>query len=467
MPGDLVQFKVQKRGRRGFRIIPEHIERAAAYPPEIGQATPFCEYYGHCGGCRGQHLDYKTQLSLKAGPIMDEMESLYGLRPELMEAPDTRDYRNRMDFVVNGGPEKEAVIGLRPVGDFSSFVDLKSCSIQREAANQLLSMVRTLLARYPEAAFSRNFTESPADRSQDGKTEGSPGSGGPLKYVTIRSGYHSGVVSLTIAPELLDSAGGRSYVELRESLSMGVEELGFSLLECEAEIQSEISNVPGGRVLTGRADYTERLGGLDFEVPYDSFFQPNPPAFDRLLEWCRARLEELEAPEKPKEGNENGGEELLDLYSGAGVLSAVLANYFPDRFKRIRGYDFVESSVARSATNLSFFKERGGELDFQAIDLNKPPEDLFEGFKGLVVMDPPRAGISPKLIKALRKKCEAPYVLYISCNPKSQLQNLAAMKGAYVPVAGCIMDCYPQTPHLEQALLLRRAADRGGGAGES
>ncbi len=434
LPGDLVQFRIKRRGRK-TKIETVKIERAESYPTDLGLAEPFCPHHGTCGGCRAQHLSYETQISLKTDPIVARMSERYAITPEILRAPAVSGHRNRMDFVVDG-----TTIGLRPAGDFSTYVDIAACGVQREPANRVLALVRELLAAHPETGFRRAADEDDA---------GDPC--GPLKYATIRTGPSSGVLVLTIVPELAESGtGGDAYAKFIEDLRARLPEAisDASIVECHVDRKNEQSCVPGGRVLMGSAGYLESLGGVEFQVPYDSFFQPNPPAFDLLLGWCREALRE------PIGESESPGP-LLDLYCGAGVLSAVFTSFFPDAFNGIRGYEFTESAVARAPENLGHFK---GAMDFRAMDLNKPEEGILSEGESprLVIMDPPRAGISPKLAAHITTARPSPWILYISCNPDSQLRDLKELEDAYRPVSACIADCYPQTPHLEQAVLLRR-----------
>ena len=460
LPGDHVQFRMIKRGRsRKIEVL--HIEKASEYSPEYQVREPFCPYYGRCGGCRAQHLGYEAQLRIKTAPIAAEMKRHFGLETTILPAPSERGYRNRMDFVLDSG-----ILGLRPAGDFSSFIDIESCAIQKPAANEALRLIRSLLLKYPGVGFSRklqtetNSSQTETNSSQDetgssqaetGNPQAETGSpqAGPLKYVTIRSGHESGAIVLTAAPELIEGsqAYGAFCEELQRELAEGeIAGLKYSLIETLTGSSSELSCTPGGRALHGPDTYVEKLGGMEFTVPYDSFFQPNPEAFDRLLEWALAQLRES------LPGQEPGG--LLDLYSGAGILSAVTARAFPGAFSSIAGYDFVASSAARAPANLAQYQ---GEIDFRAQDLNRPdPELLRKRPLRLIIIDPPRAGMSPGLCQLLREERLAPHILYISCNPDTQIKDMKELLPAYAPTSACIMDCFAETPHLEQAVLLQR-----------
>ena len=441
LPGDLVQFQLRYRGPKHERFKVLHIEPAESYPPEVAAADPFCEYHGRCGGCRAQHLAYDFQLKTKCNPVREQMTQLTGVSPDILPAPEIRAYRNRMDFVVNG-----ADCGLRPVGDFSNFVDIKTCPIQRDGANAMLSLCRKLLAapEFAGAAYER------ADHS------------GALKYITMRQGDRSGVLVLTVHEPARDLP---AYLRWREALVAEITResadessplYGYSLIETTTDtVEAEVSNPPGGRVLVGRDSFQEQLGGLVFDVPCDAFFQPNPPAFDRLLDGCRPWIEQ-ELNKSAATSDENV---LVDLYSGAGVLSAIIASWVPDFFDRIRGYESTASAVERAPANFHSAGITQPVVDFQTVDLLAPPADFLQDAARLIVLDPPRVGLSPAVREALVRHRPAPAMLYISCNPYSQLRDLAELAPAYEVKHGLLADCYAHTPHLEQAVwLVRRDA---------
>ncbi len=171
LPGDLVQFQFRFKGPKHERFKVLHIEKAESYPAEVRQADPFCPAFANCGGCRAQHLEYSYQLEIKCDPIRERMAELTGTRPELLPAPAERAYRNRMDFVVNGDD-----LGMRPAGDFASFVDLERCEIQSPAANAALVICRDVLARPEFAAVAfRRVLPAASSKRRDGKDRSTRG----------------------------------------------------------------------------------------------------------------------------------------------------------------------------------------------------------------------------------------------------------------------------------------------------
>ncbi len=426
LPGDLVQFQINRKGAP--RIL--KIERAASYPSGFEPIEPFCPYFGRCGGCRAQHLPYARQLEIKAGPVQAHMAELFYVNSAILPAPAQTGYRNRMDFVVN-----RTIIGQRPAGDFSEYVDLERCAVQSDAANAALTLVRGTLADHPGAGVDREA------------------GGGALKYVTIRTGVASGVIVLTsLRAESLSAeyAAFRDALvaELQSAVRTGLPTGQFSLIECLLDDpRSEVSNPPGGRTLHGEPAFRAACGSVEFSVPYDAFFQPNPAAFTQLLEAAREMLAEA----LPRDAAYGG--RLIDLYSGAGVLSAIATRWFPDAFQAVAGYEFTASATERAPANFSHF---AGSVQFTAVDLNKPGEDFLREESGVLIADPPRAGLSPAVKRAIANHARSRTLLYVSCNPKTQMEDLKDLSQDFRVLRATLADCYPHTPHLEQAVLLER-----------
>ncbi|MCE9600432.1 MAG: methyltransferase [Spirochaetia bacterium] len=403
-PGDLVQFKLGRRaGRLHMEVL--HIERAN--PPNEPLVTPFCPVFGDCGGCKGQHLPYARQIELKSAPAFLGMQEL-GITPEIIQAPAFQNYRDRMDFSVEG-----LTLGLRGLREYGRFVDIETCAIQQEPANAILKIVRATLAGFPGLGFERAT------------------GAGILKYATIRTGLTHCLV-LTVDEGKTSDERYLAFTKILEA-TLPVD---CSLVESTTKYPSDISCPPGGRAIRGIPGLKARLGGIEFDVAYDAFFQPYPEAFDRLLDWARGF-------------GAGQGNALVDLYCGTGVLSSIWTSFFPGQFKHVRGYEFTESAVTSARKNFLRFN---GSTEFYAADLTQIQIDFKPD--DFVIADPPRAGLSAGIRKSLLVN-PVKNLLYVSCNTETQIRDLNELNTAYDIAGACVVDCYPQTPHLEAAVFLR------------
>jgi 23S rRNA (uracil1939-C5)-methyltransferase len=148
----------------------------------------------------------------------------------------------------------------------------------------------------------------------------------------------------------------------------------------------------------------------------------------------------------------SGRERVLDLYCGIGTIALILALDAGE----VAGVDIVERAVADAIENA----RRNGidNARFFAGDVRTAMRPLLEEVGGadVVVVDPPRAGLSQKVVRRVLE-AEAPRIVYVSCNPTTLAPNARQMADAgYELKTVRPVDMFPQTPHIECVALLER-----------
>ncbi|ORC88909.1 tRNA (uracil-5-)-methyltransferase [Trypanosoma theileri] len=206
--------------------------------------------------------------------------------------------------------------------------------------------------------------------------------------------------------------------------------------------------------LFGTSTLTEHLSGLQFELSPTSFFQVNTPGMELLLRETVA-LAEL-----------TPSTTLLDLCCGTGTIGITLARYV----KRVIGIELVESAVRdaklnserNNVNNTTFYCGRVEQLlpDILNALPNEDKKDI------VVILDPPRAGVTPTVLKWIRGTPTIRRVVYISCEQKALERDCPALtkpstkayRGMPFDVtAAFAVDLFPHTPHVEMvAVLVRR-----------
>ena len=199
------------------------------------------------------------------------------------------------------------------------------------------------------------------------------------------------------------------------------------------------------KLIFGRERITEKLHGLKFDISLSSFFQTNPQSAERLYS---------EVLSLALEKNLGGKDAVvLDLFCGTGTISQLLAK---EHNGQVVGVDIVESAIEDARISA----ERNGStnIQFYAADVGKflleYPE--YRGKIRTLVMDPPRAGISPK---SLRKviRLQADRMVYVSCNPATQARDIATLaENGYRLVQFKLVDQFPHTSHVESLALFER-----------
>ena len=418
LPGDRLRVQVMEtRARYGRGVIEDVLTRS---PYRI---DPPCPYFGHCGGCRLQHLAYAAQLAFKEKQVRDCLERLgdvagFELRP-ILPAPDAYGYRNKMEFTV-ARARGELVIGLHEADRYDAVLDIERCLLQSETMNTLLDEMR-------RQARDRLLPV------WDGVTEQ-----GLLRFVSLREGRRTGDAMVNIvaaSPDLERLGPVADALRARTAATVSVV-LNVNASSASVAVGSE------EHVLLGRDHITESLGGLRFQVSANSFFQTNTVQAERLFALVEAACELRE------------DETIIDLYSGTGAISLLLAR----GCRRVYGIEIAPAAVADAVRNA---RANGIEnCTFLTGEVRHVlPALIAEGVTAhTVVADPPRAGFHPKALSALAALGPA-RIVYVSCNPSTLARDVADLvRRGYRLEWVQPVDMFPQTPHIEVVARLRRAA---------
>jgi 23S rRNA (uracil1939-C5)-methyltransferase len=275
-------------------------------------------------------------------------------------------------------------------------------------------------------AWCREQGLSPWDR-RDGS--------GFLRNLVVREGRRTGMLQARIVTsagdfqvdELAAIAGADSFMWTRTG--------GVS----ETTRDGEMRQVKGPAKIVEELDVVGAR--LRFEVSPEAFFQVNTDMAERLY-GSAAELASL-----------TGRERVFDLFSGIGTIALALATVAGE----VWGVEQVERAVYDAARNA-----RLNAIDnarFFAGDVRTSVRPLVEqaGKPDVVVVDPPRAGLSAKIVRRLLET-EARRIVYVSCNPTTLAPNARQIVDAgYRLSAVRPVDMFPQTPHIECVALLERS----------
>jgi len=185
----------------------------------------------------------------------------------------------------------------------------------------------------------------------------------------------------------------------------------------------------------GRDYLEEKIDFLKLRYRHNSFFQTNPPIFRELLLFVRDNIK--------KRGD------LIDLYAGVGTIGMFLAK----NFENVIAVELDEEAVKTAKENIELNDLKNVTFHLGATE-KQDLKGIFSMAETLVV-DPPRSGLHPKVTKAILNSKIKQFV-YVSCNPLTQAKDLSLLKKKYKVKQWRLFDLYPQTPHVESVLILRR-----------
>ena len=410
VPGDRVRARVRK-SKRSYA----EAELVELVEPSPERVDPVAEH----PGAPWQVLPYERQLAEKESQVRDALERLgrfesAPLEPIVAGEQRTR-YRNKLEYSFGTGDDGELVLGFHKTG---------SWELVEDVSRDLLASERVDGVREAVKAWCRAEGLSAWDRASGG---------GFLRNLVVREGRRTG----QLQARLVTSQGDFQADELAAAL-----EDVDSVLWTRTGGVAETTREGETKLLRGGPAIEEKLAGLRFRVSYDAFFQTNTEMAERLY-GAAVELARL-----------SGRERVLDLYCGIGTIALVLAL----DAREVYGVELVEQAVADAIENARL--NGIDNASFFAGDVRTAMRPLLErsGRPDVVVVDPPRAGLSQKVIRRVLE-AGADRLVYVSCNPTTLAPNARQLvDGGYRLTAVRPVDMFPQTPHIECVASLQRPA---------
>jgi 23S rRNA (uracil1939-C5)-methyltransferase len=409
VPGDRVRAVIGKRKRayaeaRTLEILepsPDRIAPVADHP-----------------GAPWQVLPYERQLEVKQSQVFDALRRIgkldgFALEPIVPAVSQWR-YRNKLEYSFGTGAADELVCGFHAPGRWDEIVAIDDCLLASERANA---------AREQIVSWCRDQGLSVYDR-RTGE--------GMLRNLVVREGRRSGALQVRLV-----TADGRLD---RESLARAAEGLDGVLWTRQSSL-GETTQGGQTELLAGSDRFEDSLSGMRFEISAGAFFQTNTEMAERLYQLAI----EYAAPV--------GFERVYDLYCGIGTIGLLMS----PRVAEVWGLELIPEAIADAIANA-----RHNEIDnthFFAGDVRLALRDLVEraGRPDVLMVDPPRAGLSQKVVRRIIEASPS-RIVYVSCNPTTLAPNAAQLvEAGYELVRVRPVDMFPQTPHIEcVAELVRR-----------
>jgi 23S rRNA (uracil1939-C5)-methyltransferase len=407
VPGDTVRARVTKSKRSYAEADAVELLTASADRVQAVSEHP---------GAPWQVLPYELQLREKEAQVRDALERIGGFEEPPVEpivaADQQTGYRNKLEYSFGASENADLVLGFHRRGRFDAIDDVSHDLLASDRVDELREAVKDWCREQGLSAYDRRAHS------------------GLLRNLVVREGRRTGQLQarLVTSPGELDA--GALAAELPAS----------SLLWTRAASVAETTRGGETEVVTGTAWLEEELSGLRFRISPDAFFQTNTEMADRLYGMARD-LAGL-----------SGRERVLDLYCGIGTIALVLALDAGE----VWGVELVERAVADAIENA-----RLNSIDnahFFAGDVRTAMRPLLEraGEPDVVVLDPPRAGLSRKIVRRVLEAA-AERIVYVSCNPTTLAPNAREFVDAgYRLRTVRPVDMFPQTPHIECVALLER-----------
>ncbi len=414
-----------------------------------------------CGGCKWQMLSYPTQLKLKQDIVLDSFKKLSAYPIEIRSiigSPLEKWYRNKIEFsfgkyitnssewwVTSEGKKNIDILSDRSIGfhrqwEFSKIVDIDSCGLISDKANEIFAYIKWL-------CFASGLPV------YDQKTHQ-----GFFRHLVIRQGFHTNqfLVNLSVSGDNLQD----STTQLREKL--------LTQLKSDSFLQEQIttfvithndgladiikSPLSETKILRWEGYMYEQLlfdtkegkdekAAVSFRISPFSFFQTNTVGAQQLFALAMQMAGKVEGT-------------ILDLYCGTWSIGLSFLKAGMGDF--VIGIEIVEEAITDARHNAKI-----NGLENQVLFIANPAEkeltthdvlkDKIETL-WLVIVDPPRDGLHKNVISFLGKiKKERDFKLvYISCNPVTMVRDLELFhQEGFTTKTIQPVDMFPQTHHIE------------------
>ena len=401
LPGDRVRVRLTKAKRHYGEG--STLELLTPGPERIADT---CVHEGApCPGAPWQAMTYERQLAEKAGQVDEALRRLgrldgFELEP-IEPALEQWRYRNKLEYSF-GRRERSVALGFHRRGSWAEIVDVDDCKLASEANNAARNAVRAWAREEAIPAY-----------------ESGP-QAGVLRNLVVREGRRTGQVQT----RLVTSAA----------------EIPRPPVDLHTVIEGPAGGTDGPTGVLGAEHLTEELCGLRFRVSHAAFMQTNTEMAERLY----AIAGEL--------AGLSGSERLFDLYCGIGTIGLSLAA----RAGEVWGLEGVPEAIADAEANAALNEIENATFVCADARLGIAPLLEQAGRPDVVVVDPPRSGLSKKVVRRLLE-CEAPRIVYVSCNPTTLAPNAAQLvEAGYTLRRVKPVDMFPQTPHVECVAVFER-----------
>ena len=429
VPGDIVNVSIFKK-RKGF--LEGKIQKLIS--PSPNRIDPECDYFGLCGGCKWQNMDYSSQLIFKQKEVHENIKRIGKIdlvNPEnILGSSKKYFYRNKMEFSfsnrrwlsideINDNEKtlNKNGLGFHKPGMWDKVIDIEKCYLQADPSNKIRNTVR-------KYSFKNNLSFYDYYNKN-----------GLLRTLMIRTSSNG---ELMVLIQFFENDLKKITGLLNHLISKfpSISSLNYCINSKENDTIYDQEII----CFSGKSYITESMENLRFKITPKSFYQTNSEqAFELYkiaLDYSAIKTSDI----------------VYDLYTGTGTI----AQFISKKCKKVIGIESVPEAIEAAKFNTKVNKIKNAE--FIVGDMKVVFNDEFikkYGKADIIITDPPRDGMHKKVIEQILK-LSPKKIVYISCNSATQARDLFLLKSNYKITRSRAIDMFPQTHHIENVVLLER-----------
>ena len=375
------------------------------------RVQPVCPYFKKCGGCDLQHMPYEMQLNFKKEMVKNSLEKYAKIETKINDvvaSDKVLRYRNKFAFPV----VEDA--GAIKIGMFQKnshrVIEIEDCMLQSETAKTILKLFKDYMTENKISAYNEQTKK------------------GTVKHIVVREHEDTFVLTVVVTDKKFNK-----FEPLVEKLKLHFGNFG---------IVKNVNNLHNNVIFGNFDEKIYKIDELDFDefgIKYSvnnrSFLQVN----DFIKKEIYQKIIELVSGEK----------NIIDAYSGAGLLSSIIAK----NCGNVWGVEIIKEAT-ENANNLKNKNNLNNLTNING-DCAKVIPELAKELKGdfSVVVDPPRKGLDKTVVEAFLS-AEPKKIVYLSCNPATLARDLGLLKEKYDIEFVQPYDMFPQTANVETLVCL-------------
>ncbi|MBQ8911771.1 MAG: 23S rRNA (uracil(1939)-C(5))-methyltransferase RlmD [Clostridia bacterium] len=412
-PGDIAKVRIIKCAKNYFVGRLEEL-----VSPSPLRVEPDCPVYHRCGGCVYRHLSREAELQIKKQTVENAFKRIGHLDVTVADTVsfDFSRYRNKVVYPLGRNNNGDVTFGYY-ARHTHAIVEHETCPLQEDLFSQI-------------AMFHVKQSEKhhiPVWNEQTGK--------GILRHIAMRKNRKGDYFVCFTAAKPFPKA----KLLAEELMEAFPQVIGVAL-----NINPKGDNVIFGEEtlhLAGEPTLKDTLCGKEFSISPTAFYQVNPVCTEALYQKA------AEVADLPENGV------LLDLYCGAGTIGLSMAG---DSHK-LCGVEIVPEAVENAKRNAKNNGRREENTLFLCGDASLGVDACRKAFgdPDVIVVDPPRKGLSDEVIKTLLDVAPKK-IVYISCNPATLAANCEKLSYTYEIGVVTPFNMFPRTGHVESIVCLER-----------
>ena len=376
------------------------------------RCQPQCPNFKKCGGCNVQHLNYLEQLKFKQNMVKNSLQKYAKIDVVVNETvPSDKEFRYRNKFSF---PVQDDGCGVK-IGMYQQnshrIIEVEDCLLQSENAKIIVKLFKRFMEEQKISAYNEQTKK------------------GDIKHIVVRGHEESFILTVVVTNPKFDN-----FEPLIRLLKTQFSNFGII----------KNVNILNNNVIFGNID--EKIYGIenlkltDFGVNYEI----NNRSFMQVNDYIKTLIYQKIIDTIGSQNN------IIDAYSGAGLLSSILAK----NAKNVVGVEIIKNATEnanklKNANNLNNLTNINGDC---AIEIPKLAKKYCGDFA--IVVDPPRKGLDKAVVEAMLES-EPKQIVYLSCNPSTLARDLSYLKEKYEVDFVQPYDMFPQTANVETLVSLK------------